>query len=109
VAEPGKRSAFYAGLDSVQARNLVQRHFRPHGFLRRASRLWARALDFLLIDDTQDPVACSKMDVQEPEVSAFLDRQVHIATEGFGKVDPLDLDEYVSQAGFAALANCLGI
>jgi NADH:ubiquinone oxidoreductase subunit F (NADH-binding)/NADH:ubiquinone oxidoreductase subunit E/NAD-dependent dihydropyrimidine dehydrogenase PreA subunit len=108
VSQPGKPSVFYAGLDPGQARSLVQKHFRTRGFLRRASRLWARALDSLLIDAAQDTVSASEMDVHEPEVSAFLDRQVHIATEGFGKVDPLNLDEYVSNGGFAALAGCLG-
>ena len=109
VAQPGKPSAFYAGLDPIQARKLVQRHFRPRGLWHRATRLWARTLDSLLVDEGQDPVASSRMEVQEPEVSAFLGRQVHIATEGFGKIDPLDLDEYVSQGGFAALAGCLGV
>ena len=109
IAKPGKASAFYAGLDPIQAGKLVQRHFRPSGLLRRASRLWARALDALLIDDLEDAVAVREMDVQAPDVSAFLERQVHIATEGFGQIDPLDLDEYVSHAGFVALARCLGI
>jgi NADH-quinone oxidoreductase subunit F len=109
VAQPGKPSAFYSGLNPAQASNLVQRHFRPRGLLRRASRLWARTLDSLLLDAEQEAVAAAEMDVKEPEVSAFLDRQVHIATEGFGKVDPLNLDEYVSNGGFAALGACLGI
>jgi NADH-quinone oxidoreductase subunit F len=49
------------------------------------------------------------MDEREPSVSSFLGRQVHIATESFGKVDPLDLDEYVAHGGFSALARCLGV
>jgi NADH-quinone oxidoreductase subunit F len=32
---------------------------------------------------------------------------VHIATEQFGKIDPLNLDEYVSHGGFSALRRCL--
>src|SRR5579859_442734 len=109
IAKPGKASAFYAGLDPLQAGKLVQRHFRPHGLLRRASRFWSRTLDALLIDEVEDPVVAREVDVQAADVSAFLDRQVHIATEGFGKVDPLDLDEYVANDGFVALARCLGI
>jgi NADH-quinone oxidoreductase subunit F len=109
VMQPGKPSAFYAGLDPAAAGKLVQRHFRPQGLLRRASRLWARALDSLLMDGAAESVAGREMDLRAPEVSAFLDRQIHIATEGFGKVDPLDLDEYISNDGFSALASCLGI
>jgi NADH-quinone oxidoreductase subunit F len=37
----------------------------------------------------------------------FLDRQVHVATEHFGELDPLDLDEYLAHDGFVALRRCL--
>ena len=36
---PGKPAHFYADLTPAQARALVQRHFRPRGFLQRAARL----------------------------------------------------------------------
>jgi NADH-quinone oxidoreductase subunit F len=108
VVIPGKLSAFYAGLDAAEAKNLVLRHFRSRRLMQRASRLWPRAVDSLLVDEAEEKVTSCAMDVREPEVLAFLGRQVHIATEEFGKVDPLDLDEYVAHGGFAALARCLG-
>ena len=107
VIEPGKAGAFYAGLEPAQARNLVLRHFRPRGILRRAARIWTRALDSLLLEDARDPVAVCALSPREPEVAAFLDKQVHIATEQFGKIDPLDLDEYLAHDGFVALRRCL--
>jgi len=109
VVRPGKRNAVYAGLPETQARNLVLNHFRPQGFGHKLSRLWTRAVDALLLDETIDPVAQSEVDVHQPEVEAFLQRQVHIATEHFGEMDPLDLDEYVAQGGFSALGRCLGV
>ncbi|HYG34851.1 MAG TPA: NAD(P)H-dependent oxidoreductase subunit E [Clostridia bacterium] len=109
VVQPGRSSAFYAGLETADARNLVLRHFRPRGVLQQLSRLWTLALDSLLLDEAGEKVASCAMDVKEPAVSAFLGRQVHIATEQFGKVDPLDLDEYLSYGGFSALAKCLGV
>src|SRR5262245_28324712 len=51
VVTPGKQSSFYAGLEPEEAKTLVARHFRPRGLLRRTSRLWARAMDALLIDE----------------------------------------------------------
>jgi NADH-quinone oxidoreductase subunit F len=107
VVQPGKPSAFYAGLDPAEARSLVLRHFRGRGWVQRASRWWTRALDTLLVDEAGEKVASCEMDVREPAVSAFLGKQVHIATEGFGKVDPLDLDEYVAHGGFETLSRCL--
>jgi NADH:ubiquinone oxidoreductase subunit F (NADH-binding)/NADH:ubiquinone oxidoreductase subunit E/Pyruvate/2-oxoacid:ferredoxin oxidoreductase delta subunit len=109
VNAPGQVKAFYAGLDASQAQGLVLRHFQPHGLWGRATRLWTRALDALLVDEAGEQVASCAMDVKRPEVSAFLGKQVHIATEHFGKIDPLDLDEYVANGGFSALAKCLGI
>jgi NADH-quinone oxidoreductase subunit F len=109
VNAPGQAKAFYAGLDASQAQGLVLRHFQPHGLWGRAARLWTRTLDALLVDEAGERVANCAMDVRRPEVSAFLGKQVHIATEHFGKIDPLDLDEYVANGGFSALAKCLGI
>ena len=108
VIEPGKANAFYAGLVPSQARDLVMRHFQPRGLAQKAARLWNRALDSILFEETGDGVAACSMSEAEPEVSAFLGKQVHIATEQFGQVDPLDLDEFLAHEGFAALSRCLG-
>jgi NADH-quinone oxidoreductase subunit F len=110
VAQSGKPGTFYADLTPAQARALVQRHFRPRGILQRASRLWTRAVDSLLLEDSspQQEVQRFSMSKRDPNVRAFLDKQVHIATEHFGQLDPLDLDEYLANGGFGALAKCLG-
>ncbi len=109
VALPGKTSKFYSGLAPGQAGDLVRRHFQPRGVAQRVSRLWTRALDSLLLDDGEDQIARSALGARDPSVSAFLGRQVHIATEHFGQIDPLDLDEYVAHDGFAALRQCLEV
>jgi NADH-quinone oxidoreductase subunit F len=107
VALPGSQSAFYAGMDLAQARDLVLRHFRPRGLRYRATRWWNTALDRLLSVDTDQDVATRTLNMRQPEVSAFLGKQVHIATENFGEIDPLDLDEYISHGGFQSLTKCL--
>lgn len=111
VTTAAGKGEFYAGLSAEQARALVQRHFQPRGLLQRASRIWTRVLDGLLLDDTgeQRSVQHFSMSKRDPAVRAFLDKQVHIATEHFGQLDPLDLDEYLAHGGFAALAKCLGV
>src|SRR5262249_10152493 len=107
VVLPGKPSAVYAGLQLTDVQSLVMRHFRPRGFMRRAARLWTRALDGLLMDDPAEKVANCALDMREPAANAFLGRQAHIATENFGKIDPLNLDEYLAHGGFSVLARCL--
>jgi NADH-quinone oxidoreductase subunit F len=110
VAEAGRAGTLYADLTAAQARALVQRHFRPRGLVQRASRIWTRILDGLLLDDAREQQGVQRfsMSKRDPNVRAFLDKQVHIATEHFGKLDPLDLDEYLAHGGFAALEKCLG-
>ena len=111
VAVPGKSSVTYSGLALTQADAVVERHFRPRGLARRVSRLWTRVLDGLLVEDgpaTPDigHLAVGKNDADR---RAFFDRQVHIAMEHYGRLDPLDLDECLAHGGFAALARCLGV
>jgi hypothetical protein len=44
---------------------------------------------------------------RDPALRSFLGRQVHIATEHFGDMDPLDLEEYLRRGGFQALLTSL--
>ena len=108
VSAPGGDGVLYEGLDAASALEWMRQRFTSRSPLQRASRLWNRALDLVLIDAPLPPVAdrCA-LNRSEPEVGAFLDRQVHIATEGFGKADPLDLEEYLASGGFKALENYL--
>jgi NADH-quinone oxidoreductase subunit F len=107
LARPGKPGTFFAGLAPHLAPDLVQRHFRPRGLLQNVARLWNRALDSVLLDDGEQKSTRFVMSAQDSGVKAFLGKQVHIATEHFGKLDPLDIDEYVAHDGFAALRQCL--
>jgi NADH-quinone oxidoreductase subunit F len=111
VAEPGKPSEFYSDLTPAQARALVERHFQPRGFVQRAGKLWTRVLDGLLLEDTpaDREVTRYSMSRKDPGVRAFLDKQMHIATEHFGRLDPLDLEEYLAHDGFTALRRCLNL
>ena len=102
VITPGKASTYYADLTAAEAPALIRRHFPARGIFHRASRLWTRALDSLL-NVAEPEVERNAMNPRDAEVSAFLGRQVHIATEHFGTVDPLDLEEYLARGGFSAL------
>jgi NADH-quinone oxidoreductase subunit F len=107
IATPGQPSQFYAGLGPNHAVDLLRRHLRPRGLVRQFTRLWTEALDFTLAHDGADGVNECALDPRAPEVSAFLGKQNHIATEGFGRLDPLDLEEYLAHDGFVALRQCL--
>lgn len=101
----------YTGLNSTHADELVELHARPPGLFDGLSRLWSRALDGLLLEtDTQQPkIQTLAANRQDPGADAFFRRQIHIAMEHYGKLDPLNLDECLAHDGFAALARCLGV
>lgn len=104
---PGGRSAYYAGLTAATAPSVLDFHFRPANLRQRLAGLLSRTLDGLLVDAKADPVQQCAVDLEAPAPQAFLSRQVHIATEHFGTLDPLDLDEYLAHDGFKALRRCL--
>ncbi|MCX6926091.1 MAG: NAD(P)H-dependent oxidoreductase subunit E, partial [Verrucomicrobia bacterium] len=98
VAVPGHASVIYEGQSLTQAGELVQQHFRPRGLAHRVSQLWTRALDSLLVEDAPaapavQHLAASRNGAGERE---FFRGQVHIAMEHYGRLDPLDLNEYLA-------------
>jgi len=109
VAVPNKAGAFYADLTPAEARALIEKSVPAHGLWRRAVTAWEDTLDKILLDGAppRQEVESHVMNRRDPGVRAFLDRQRHIATEHFGRLDPLDLDEYLAHEGFAALRKCL--
>ena len=106
VIEPGRPRAFYADLTPAEAPALIRRHFRGRGLWRRATRVWNTALD-LFLSAEENGVDEHAMSERAPAVTAFLGRQLHIATEHFGHVDPLSLHEYLANEGFVALRRVL--
>lgn len=109
VDRPGRSSVTYSGLTAPQAGELAQTLFRPVGFRRRASRFWTRVLDGLLAEEEAPSSAIQRLPAgpDEPGARAFFQWQVHIAMEHYGRLDPLDLEEYAAHGGFEALAKCL--
>jgi NADH-quinone oxidoreductase subunit F len=109
VSMQNRANTYFSDLTPAQAKALVQRFFPTRSVWRRAADGVSSALDRLLLDDAppRRQVERYSMSRRDPAVRAFLDKQKHIATEHFGRLDPLDLDEYIANAGFEALRKCL--
>ncbi|MHC4497739.1 MAG: NAD(P)H-dependent oxidoreductase subunit E [Planctomycetota bacterium] len=103
---PDNRSFLYAKVRPEDAKAIVLRHFKPRG-IRRISSAASNVLDNILTDERWVPVTRYAIDVREEPVSDFLSKQKHIATEHCGHIDPVDIDEYLSNDGFKALQRCL--
>lgn len=107
VRRQGAPPVLYAKVSPDEARRIVLRHFRPRGFLRRIEAGVVTALDQLVTDQAWEPVTRYALDVREAPVCTFLGRQMRIASESCGELDPLDMDEYIAHEGFKALRACL--
>ena len=109
VRLPGGPTAFYSKVGPGEAEGIVRRHFRPMNWRRRVVRWIDRTLEELVTGgDGLEKISTHQLDVGGKTVEAFMARQVRVATEGFGEMDPLDLDEYIAQHGFTALGRALG-
>ena len=109
IARPGHQPIQFSGIHPERVDALLWRHFKPRGILPWLRRGSAAALDWLSGEtaETQDVGPGRRADNPSPRVSAFFGRQRHIATEHYGKLDPLGLDEYLAHDGFAGLRQCI--
>ncbi|MGD9496290.1 MAG: NAD(P)H-dependent oxidoreductase subunit E [Armatimonadota bacterium] len=106
VVVPGAEPALYAKVRAEDAAGIVRRHFEPQG-LRKVRTMVTSALDRLLDDRTWTPVTRYALDVRDAPVCDFLGRQMHVATEHGGALDPFDIDEYIAGGGFEALRKAV--
>ncbi len=107
VVLPDKKSFLYTKVQPEDAKPILLRHFKVRGLRRKVSQAASRLLDGILTDEDAEHVTRYSIDVRDPSVADFLDRQVHIATEHCGHIDPVGLDEYLRYDGFKALSRCL--
>ena len=107
VVLPDDRSFLYARVEPEDAKPIILRHFGikwPH---RKLTHAISSTLDHLLTDEKWEPVTRYSINVRDQAVSDFLGRQVHIATEHCGHIDPTDMDEYLRNNGFQALEKAV--
>jgi len=103
----GKDPVLYAHVKPGDVNAIVKQHFKSKG-------LWARIKSSLLefaeeiqTDQNWEGVERFELNVREKHVASFLGRQVPIATEHRGVLDPVDIEEYQQSGGFRAMKICL--
>jgi NADH-quinone oxidoreductase subunit F len=106
VEAPDGSASRYACTAPPHAEAIVRRHFKPPSFARRMKHALSNTLDFFRDGTTSQLLREHAIALEEPPIAAFLDPQVHIATEHYGHMDPGDLDEYLRYGGFKALECC---
>jgi len=107
LVTPDGRSQLFARVSAEEASQIVWRYFKPPTLVRRIGLWLNRWLDRLASGEALDPSRRHAIRREEGPVRAFLEPQRHLATESCGRLDPLDLDEYLRGGGFEALRRVL--
>ncbi|MCC5828628.1 MAG: NAD(P)H-dependent oxidoreductase subunit E [Phycisphaeraceae bacterium] len=101
VVEASGRTLSYAGIDTADVDSLLDRHFAT-GVLGRGRFWFGRALDWMIAGASEQTEHAHDPACREPDHARLEATQVRIATEHYGRLDPLDLPGYRSCDGFAA-------
>ncbi len=97
----------YSKVKAADVDQIVQEHFQPEGLLKRLSGKLLNLADTIRDDSRWTGVDRYALDVREKHVSLFLDKQIPMATEFRGIINPIDVEEYKSRDGFKGLARVL--
>ena len=93
----------YAKVKPEDIKHIVESHFQPKGRMARLKMKFLGAVENIQTDKKWDGIERYELDTREKHVSSFLGKQLPIATEYRGIINPLDLEEYLHRGGFQAV------
>ena len=107
VAMPDGSITRYPNIQPDQVKEILLHHFRPASALRRLRNTLLNQVDNFHTDQTWDNILYLSEKQRTQSINTFLDGQKRISTEGYGLMNPLDIDEYIRRGGFDALKKAL--
>lgn len=97
----------YPNVKPDEVREILLHHFRPSSRLKRFKNAFLHQIDTFHTDQTWNNILFIPEKERTQSINNFLEGQFRISTEGYGHLNPLDLDEYISQGGFETLKKVL--
>ena len=97
----------YAKVKPEDVKNIVESHFQAPGLFTRLKNKLIHTVEDIQTDRNWDGIERYEISMREKPVASFLGKQVPIATEYRGIINPLDINEYLSRGGFSALEKVL--
>lgn len=107
VATPDGNIVRYPNIKPDEVKEILLHHFKPASRLRRLRNAILNQIDTFHTDQTWDNILWTPEKERTQKINAFLGGQYRISTEGFGHLNPLDIDEYMKLGGFEALKKAL--
>ncbi len=103
VATPEGDIVRYPNIKPDEVKEILLHHFRPSSRWRRWRNTVLNQIDTFHTDQTWDNILFVPEKERTQSINTFLEGQFRISTEGYGRLNPLDLEEYISMGGFEAL------
>lgn len=107
IAMPDGNITRYPNIRPEEVKEILLHHFKPASRLRRLRNAILNQIDKLHTDTTWDNILWKPEQERTQHINTFLNGQHRISTEGYGKMNPLDIDEYIRLGGFTALRKAL--
>lgn len=107
VAMPDGAITRYPNIKPQEVKEILLHHFKPASRLRRLKNAVFNQIDTFHTDLTWDNILWKPEAERTQSINTFLDGQHRISTEGYGHMNPLDIDEYIKLGGFQALQKAL--
>ncbi|MBT4484388.1 MAG: proton-conducting membrane transporter, partial [Candidatus Latescibacteria bacterium] len=107
VITPNNEPVLYDKVQPEEVKRLLLKHYEPKSIKKRVTNTATGFLENILNDNYSNSLIHHSINTRDSQIESFLGRQIHIATEYSGQIDPLDLREYRSRNGFEALKRCL--
>lgn len=100
-------ATLYAKVKPEDVKNIVESHFQAPGLFTRLKNKLLHTVEDIQTDRNWDGVERYEISMREKPVASFLGKQIPIATEYRGIINPLDINEYLSRGGFSAVEKVL--
>ncbi|WP_319501579.1 NAD(P)H-dependent oxidoreductase subunit E [uncultured Draconibacterium sp.] len=100
-------ATLYAKVKPEDVKNIVESHFQAPGLFTRLKNKLLHTVEDIQTDRNWDGVERYEISMREKPVASFLGKQIPIATEYRGIINPLDINEYLSRGGFTAVEKVL--
>ncbi|MFC1477145.1 NAD(P)H-dependent oxidoreductase subunit E [candidate division KSB1 bacterium] len=107
VRPPDKKPVFYRNVQPEDVKRILLRNFKPGSIKKRLTNAALGVVEKLLNDDHSDGFDLQPFNAGDPQIEAFLGKQVKIVTEYSDQIDPVSLQEYCAKNGFEALKRCV--
>jgi NADH-quinone oxidoreductase subunit F len=101
IAVKGREPKRYTNVKPREVQDILLKHIKPVTALSRLRGTLDELLDTFRSDELDRSQVIFTDSVREKHLDNFLSHQKHIATEHYGVISPLALQEYIDYGGFA--------